>query len=161
MEVNGMSEVEIEDKPHHGSKTYWCEHGKHQKESDILQELVPDKHESQDTRIELYRRTANTYYEIYNNGGMNFGDGADGEYVDDGIKYGIRAMQAIGIELPITMKLIAEFSMYDDDGDEIGDTDKYFEDASAEIDEAMDQVIEYIMSFEGKEGFPPLFGDAD
>ena len=75
-----MSEVEIEDKPNHGSKTYWGEHGKHQKESDILQKLVPNNGQSQDTRIELYRRTANTYYDIYNNGG---GDASIGLKTDN------------------------------------------------------------------------------
>ena len=166
MEVNGVSEVEIEDKPNHGSKTYWGEHGKYQKESDILQKLVPYGGQSQDTRIELYRRTANTYYDIYNNGGGNLAPdvnwGKPEEY-DDGISYGIRYMRAIGIELPITMKLIDEFGKYSDregyEDEHIGDTDKYFEDACVEIDEAMDKVIEHIKTFEGKEGFPPLFGE--
>ena len=66
--------------------TYWEHKGTHQKVADMLTEMVPDKGIAQDTRIELFRRASNTYYEVYNNGGCNFFSGMvdENDILDDG-----------------------------------------------------------------------------
>ena len=136
------------EKEHYGELTYWCEKGKYQKESDILQKLVPSEGEAQDTRIELFRRVSNTYYDIYNNGGMNI----DPE--DDGIRYGIHSMKSLGIDLSKTEELLENT-----DYDEI--CFGIFEASCVEIDIAMDKVIEYIISLETNENFKPLLKEIE
>ena len=49
-------------------QSYWTGNGKYQREADILQKSVPDKGESFDTRIELFRCASNIYYDMFNNG---------------------------------------------------------------------------------------------
>lgn len=134
------------EKEHYGELTYWCEKGKYQKESDILQKLVPSEGEAQDTRIELFRRVSNTYYDIYNNGGMNI------DLKDDGIRYGIHSMKSLGIDLSKTEELIENIE--DDD-------DNLFEASCVEIDIAMDKVIECIISLETNENFKPLLKEIE
>ena len=56
--------------------TYWGNTGTHQALADALQKLVPasgglDKPRSKNKELERFRRAANAYYDIFNNGGMN------------------------------------------------------------------------------------------
>ena len=131
---------------HYGELTYWCEKGKYQKESDILQKLVPSEGEAQDTRIELYRRVSNTYYDIYNNGGWNL------DLKEDGIRYGLHNMKSLGIDLSKTEELIEKIEE---------DRDDLFDASCVEIDIAMDKVIEYIISLETNENFKPLLKEIE
>ena len=131
---------------HYGELTYWCEKGKYQKESDILQKLVPSEGEAQDTRIELYRRVSNTYYDIYNNGGCNI------DLKEDGIRYGFYSMKSLGIDLSKTEELIENIEE---------DRDDLFDASCVEIDIAMDKVIEYIISLETNENFKPLLKEIE
>tara|TARA_R110002012_G_C11640691_1_gene610625 strand:+ start:1726 stop:2211 length:486 start_codon:yes stop_codon:yes gene_type:complete len=128
-------------------QSYWNKTGKYQDIADQLQTLVPDKGDAQDVRVDLFRRASNTYYEMYNNGGMNMIDYDWGEASvgEDGICYGYHAMKNLGIEFPTLDKHLKEYCKIDEDGDTIGDTDMYFEAACQELNDAMDQVIEHIM----------------
>ena len=138
--------------------TYWEHKGTHQKVADVLTEMVPDKGIAQDTRIELFRRASNTYYEVYNNGGCNFCSGMEDEndILDDGVSFGLNYLPSNGIPLDVTRKLAYEHLKYNEDGEFIGDTDQYFEAACEEMDQAMDAVIEYIMSLENDPNFTPI-----
>ncbi len=130
--------VKVERKAREGAEqSYWGENGKYQKEADVLQKLVPAEGESPDRSVDLFRRASNLYYEIFNNGGDNLeGDNQDIE---------VRRFESEGFDLPITNLLIEQLNEYDDEGEFVGDRDKYFEGAQDEMDRLMDQVIEQIM----------------
>jgi len=128
-------------------RSYWSENGKYQKESDILQKLVPAEGSSPFTDVELFRIASNVYYDIFNNGGCNLA--SDGGARNDEL----RILQAQGIEMPIVDKLIEEIDAKEEEWREnqnrdyqadTFDPDQYFEQACKDMDHAMDQVIEKI-----------------
>jgi len=136
-----MSETKNDD------RSYWSSNGKYQKESDILQKLVPTEGSSPFTDVELYRIATNVYYDIFNNGGGNLAS-------DHGARNDeLTILKAQGFEMPEIDKLIEEI---DGQNEEFGenqnrdyqaddfDPDQYFEQACKDMDHVMDQVIEKI-----------------
>ncbi len=118
-------------------RTYWNNKGKYQKESDTLQKLVPDSGEASDTKIDLFRRASNLYYEIFNNGGDNL-QGEDNDFEV------IRLVHE-GFSLPIVTRMIKESNELDSNYEMIGDPDKYFEQAQVEMENLMDQIIQRVV----------------
>ena len=51
--------------------TYWNGNGTHQAIADELEKMIPTMGECEDKRVEQFRKAANAYYDIYNNGGGN------------------------------------------------------------------------------------------
>ena len=135
--------------------SYWNKNGKYQKQADILDRLIPDEGLAQDTRGELFRRASNLYYELYNNGGSNM---VYDDFDDDG---DINALKTIGVELPTLRKHIEQYMIEDDDGNHIGDDEKYFNQSMVEMDIAMDKVIEYIIRLETNRNFKSLFKEIE
>ena len=84
----------------------------------------------------------------------------ENDILDDGISFGLNYLPSNGIPLDVTRKLAYEHLKYNEEyGHEdeyIGDTDQYFEAACEEMDQAMDAVIEYIMSLENDPNFTPI-----
>jgi len=136
--------VKVERKAREGEEqSYWGQNGKYQKEADVLQKLVPAEGASPDLSVDLFRRASNLYYEIFNNGGGNLeGEGQDIE---------VKRFESEGFDLPIVNLLIEQLNEYDDQGEFVGDRDKYFEGAQDEMDRLMDQVIEQIMEIRKSE----------
>lgn len=53
--------------------SYWNNNGKYQKQTQQIKKDVPASGHAENVAVELYRCSANVYYEIYNNGGGNMG----------------------------------------------------------------------------------------
>lgn len=57
------------------AKTYWDNDGKYQRAADRLQELIPSEgsveNPFKNKALEKFRKAANAYYDLYNNGGCN------------------------------------------------------------------------------------------
>ena len=51
--------------------TYWNNCGKYEAYANALRELVPDQGEAECKHVDRFRRAANAYYDVYNNGGGN------------------------------------------------------------------------------------------
>ena len=54
--------------------TYWNNKGTHQALADKLEKLVPDMGPCENKKVERFRKAANNYYDIFNNGGGNRGN---------------------------------------------------------------------------------------
>jgi len=78
-------------------ENYYFNTGKLQKESEALEALIPDGGEVEDYEdnpaLEKFRRLANVYHDIYNNGGWQEGRGQLGSEMED--MYGLHAGQTI------------------------------------------------------------------
>ena len=61
----------------YGQNTYWEEKGLHQEMANELNLLIPFMRSVENKRyrkkLERYRKAANAYYDIFNNGGYNMG----------------------------------------------------------------------------------------
>ena len=53
--------------------SYWNNNGKYEKQAQQIRKDVPASGHAENVAVELYRCSANVYYEIYNNGGCNMG----------------------------------------------------------------------------------------
>ena len=88
-------------------KTYWSGKGKHEALKDALEALIPPSGEvanaSDNPKLERYRRAANCYYDLYNNGLCNrakefeeiFGFWAGGEFTQEVVNDTEKAMNRI------------------------------------------------------------------
>lgn len=55
--------------------TYWNGNGTHQSLADKLREFIPAEGPCSNKKVERFRKAANNYYDIFNNGGGNRGHG--------------------------------------------------------------------------------------
>jgi hypothetical protein len=53
--------------------TYWNSKGTHQALADKLHEFIPVEGSCENRKVERFRKAANNYYDIFNNGGCNRG----------------------------------------------------------------------------------------
>lgn len=54
--------------------TYWNENGKHQKEVEKLNKLLPSNGMTKNMYMNLFITVSNVYYDVYNNDGCNLAD---------------------------------------------------------------------------------------